>query len=151
MATNNGIPSPSVPDLMAEDPTLDMNGPADEANGPEPDPPLRYGEPLSRKWIPKYKRMMRTPTRKLRIVAIGTGFSAMNLAYSIYHSHKHRLGDFCELCIYETRDDIGGTWLVNTYPGVACDVPAHIYTFPFEPNPDWSAFYVSGGEISFKR
>lgn len=33
------------------------------------------------------------------------------------------------------------------YPGVACDVPAHIYNFPFEPNPDWSAFYASGPEI----
>ncbi|KAH7388726.1 hypothetical protein BKA66DRAFT_511098 [Pyrenochaeta sp. MPI-SDFR-AT-0127] len=43
--------------------------------------------------------------------------------------------------------EIGGTWLVNTYPGVACDVPAHIYTFPFEPNPDWSAFYAGGKEI----
>lgn len=39
------------------------------------------------------------------------------------------------------------------YPGVACDVPAHIYTFPFEPNPDWSAYYASGEEIwhYFKR
>lgn len=34
-------------------------------------------------------------------------------------------------------------WLVNTYPGVACDVPAHIYTFPFAPNPNWSAFVSS--------
>lgn len=33
------------------------------------------------------------------------------------------------------------------YPGVACDVPAHLYTFPFEQNPDWSSFYVSGPEI----
>ncbi|OOQ89761.1 putative flavin-binding monooxygenase [Penicillium brasilianum] len=52
-----------------------------------------------------------------------------------------------DLSIYEKNSDVGGTWLENRYPGVACDVPAHIYTFPFEPNPDWSSFYASGSEI----
>ncbi|KAJ4152243.1 hypothetical protein NW754_004038 [Fusarium falciforme] len=55
--------------------------------------------------------------------------------------------DFIDLAIYEKNTDVGGTWLENRYPGVACDVPAHIYTFSFEPNPDWSSFYASGPEI----
>ncbi len=38
---------------------------------------------------------------------------------------------------------VGGTWYENRYPGCACDIPAHTYTFPFEPNPEWSEFYAS--------
>ncbi|KAJ0139821.1 hypothetical protein HZ326_17270 [Fusarium oxysporum f. sp. albedinis] len=84
--------------------------------------------------------------RKLKVVCIGAGFAGLMLSYQ----HKHGdapLENFMDLKIYGKNDDIGGTWLVNTYPGVACDVPAHIYTFPFEPNPSWSQFYASGPEI----
>ncbi|SMR44755.1 unnamed protein product [Zymoseptoria tritici ST99CH_3D1] len=119
-------------DMMEKDPTLDVKNDADEANGETPSPAERYGEPLPSNWIPMYRKPLRTPTRKLRIACIGAGISAMTLAYKIYHEQTNL---DCEM------------WLVNTYPGVACDVPAHIYTFPFEPNPDWSAFYASGGEI----
>ena len=49
--------------------------------------------------------------------------------------------------IYEKADDVGGTWRENTYPGVACDVPSHLYSFSFEPNPKWSRRYSPGGEI----
>ena len=78
----------------------------------------------------------------------------MNLAYKIHHEHHLIEKDIVsEYRIYEAHEEMGGTWLVNTYPGVACDVPAHIYTFPFEPNPEWSAYYASGEEIwhYFKR
>ncbi|EMC94774.1 hypothetical protein BAUCODRAFT_560547 [Baudoinia panamericana UAMH 10762] len=100
-----------------------------------------------------YRKPMRTPTRKLRICVIGAGISAMTLAYKLYHEHNMIESGLAELCIYEAHESMGGTWLVNTYPGVACDVPAHIYAFPFEPNPDWSAFYATGDEILqyFKR
>ena len=64
---------------------------------------------------------MRTPTRKLRIVGIGAGISAMNLAYKIYHEHHLIENDIVsDYRIYEAHEEIGGTWLVNTYPGVAC-------------------------------
>ncbi|KXT02143.1 hypothetical protein AC578_5952 [Pseudocercospora eumusae] len=89
--------------------------------------------------------------RKLRMVGIGAGFSNLTLAY------KHKYGGdyaFLDFAIYEKNADIGGTWASrilteyeNVYPGVACDIPAHIYCFPFAPNPDWSSFYVSGPEI----
>ncbi|PIB00077.1 putative sterigmatocystin biosynthesis monooxygenase stcW [Cercospora beticola] len=82
--------------------------------------------------------------RKLRVVAIGAGFANIMLA----HKHKY-VGDnsYIDLVVYEKNREVGGTWLENTYPGVACDVPAHIYCFPFAPNPDWSSFYVGGPEI----
>lgn len=138
----------SATDLLAQDPTIQLNGLPDDANGSKPDPPVRYGQPLPKEWIPMYRKPMRTPTRKLRVVAIGAGISSMNLAYKIYHEHQLiEKNIVSELCIYEAHEDMGGTWLVNTYPGVACDVPAHIYTFPFEPNPEWSAYYASGSEI----
>ncbi|KAF2208808.1 hypothetical protein CERZMDRAFT_48524 [Cercospora zeae-maydis SCOH1-5] len=98
---------------------------------------MRYGEPLPDNHIPLYKKPLRTPTRKLRIACIGAGISAMNFAYKIYHEWKDTLGENTELVL----------WLVNVYPGVACDVPSSIYAFPFEPNPNWSAFYASGEEI----
>lgn len=134
--------------MLSEDPTISLSEDADAANGPTPNPPTRYGQPLPKEWIPLYRKPMRTPTRKLRVVTIGAGISAMNLAYKIHHEQRLiDAGIVDSLCMYEANEDLGGTWLVNTYPGVACDVPAHIYTFPFEPNPDWSAFYAGGGEI----
>lgn len=50
----------------------------------------------------------------------------MNLAYMVQHGEK--LDDIVECVIYEAGEVLGGTWAVNRYPGVACDVPAHIYT-----------------------
>jgi cation diffusion facilitator CzcD-associated flavoprotein CzcO len=44
--------------------------------------------------------------------------------------------------------DIGGVWLENVYPGVACDIPAPCFAFLFEDNPDWSEYYVGGKEIN---
>jgi cation diffusion facilitator CzcD-associated flavoprotein CzcO len=64
-----------------------------------------------------------------------------------HHYGKDSLDSFMDLTIYEKNADVGGTWLENRYPGVACDIPAHIYTFPFEQNPSWSSFYASGPEI----
>jgi cation diffusion facilitator CzcD-associated flavoprotein CzcO len=47
----------------------------------------------------------------------------------------------------EKADDIGGTWRDNTYPGAACDVPSHLYSFSFEPKPDWSRAFSPQQEI----
>lgn len=67
-----------------------------------------------------------TPQRKLKIVTVGAGFSALIFAHKLQHERP----EFQQLIshkIFELRDDIGGTWLVNRYPGVQCDVPAHVY------------------------
>lgn len=82
--------------------------------------------------------------RRLRVVCIGAGFSGLNLAYKLKHDQTL---DFVDFTLYEKNEEVGGTWLENVYPGVACDVPAHSYVFPFEPNPSWSKCYAGGDEI----
>lgn len=67
-----------------------------------------------------------TPRRKVSIVTIGAGFSSLILAHKLQHQQPE-FQDFVTHKIFEARADIGGTWLVNRYPGVQCDVPAHIY------------------------
>ncbi|KAF5023649.1 hypothetical protein F66182_4294 [Fusarium sp. NRRL 66182] len=98
----------------------------------------------ARNWVPLLDEPAYKP-RRIRIVCVGAGYSGLMLAYEAKYNKS--LQGFIDLTIYEKNREVGGTWLVNRYPGVACDVPAHIYTFPFEPNPDWSAFYASGPEI----
>jgi len=52
-----------------------------------------------------------------------------------------------DFVIYEKADRPGGTWRENTYPGIACDVPSHFYSYSFAPNPEWSHRFASGAEI----
>jgi cation diffusion facilitator CzcD-associated flavoprotein CzcO len=54
---------------------------------------------------------------------------------------------FTDYTIYEKGDRFGGTWRENTYPGLACDVPSHLYSYSFAPNPDWSRQFSPGPEI----
>nr|BAK01240.1 predicted protein [Hordeum vulgare subsp. vulgare] len=84
--------------------------------------------------------------RKIRVITIGAGFSGLLIAHKFQHRFPE-LHDIVEHKLFEARKDVGGTWLVNTYPGVQCDVPSHIYAFPFAPNPDWDRFYASGPAI----
>lgn len=67
-----------------------------------------------------------TPHRKLKLVTVGCGFSALIFAHKLQHEHPE-FQDLVTHRLSEQREDIGGTWLVNKYPGVHCDVPAHIY------------------------
>lgn len=60
---------------------------------------------------------------------------------------KLRKAGLDSFVILEKADDVGGTWRENTYPGVACDVPSHLYSFSFELNPNWSHSYGEGREI----
>ena len=52
-----------------------------------------------------------------------------------------------DIVILERAADVGGTWRDNVYPGVACDIPSHLYAFSFRPNPAWSQRYSAGSEI----
>ena len=65
-----------------------------------------------------------------RALIIGTGFSGLGMGIAL---QKQGL----DFLILEKADDVGGTWRDNTYPGAACDVPSHLYSFSFEPKPDW--------------
>lgn len=78
---------------------------------------------------------------RTRIAIVGSGFSGLGMAIRLKQSS---IDDFVVL---ERADDVGGTWNDNTYPGCACDVPSHLYSFSFAPNPDWSQTYSSQQEI----
>ncbi|KAK1777332.1 hypothetical protein QBC45DRAFT_417018 [Copromyces sp. CBS 386.78] len=80
--------------------------------------------------------------RPLRVVVIGAGYSGIGAAIRLPEKLRN-----VELVVYEKYEGIGGTWWVNTYPGVACDIPSHSYQFSFAPNPSWSNLYAPGHEI----
>ncbi len=60
---------------------------------------------------------------------------------------KLREAGLADFTVYEKADRLGGTWRENEYPGLACDVPSHLYSYSFAPNPDWSHHFASGAEI----
>ncbi len=78
---------------------------------------------------------------KHRVAIIGAGFGGIGLAYAL----KQRGID--DYLILEKGHDVGGVWRDNAYPGAACDVPSHLYSFSFEPKLDWSHKYASQAEI----
>ncbi|OBI08707.1 flavin-containing monooxygenase [Mycobacterium scrofulaceum] len=65
-----------------------------------------------------------------RAIIIGTGFSGLGMAIRLQQQGV-------DFVILEKFDDVGGTWRDNSYPGCACDIPSHLYSFSFEPKPDW--------------
>jgi cation diffusion facilitator CzcD-associated flavoprotein CzcO len=79
----------------------------------------------------------RTPT----IAIIGAGFGGVGLGIQL---KKAGIDSFT---ILEKADGVGGTWRYNTYPGLTCDVPSHLYSFSFEPKHDWSRRYPRREEI----
>ncbi len=76
-----------------------------------------------------------------QIVIIGAGFGGIALATKLQEAGIE------EFLILERGDRVGGTWRDNTYPGCACDVPSHLYSYSFAPNPDWSRTYGKQAEI----
>jgi cation diffusion facilitator CzcD-associated flavoprotein CzcO len=81
------------------------------------------------------------PIRRVRMVILGTGFSGLGMAIQL---KQHGYDDFV---VIERAADIGGTWRDNTYPGCACDIPSHLYSFSFALNPHWSRMYPPRQEI----
>ncbi|MEU6057792.1 NAD(P)/FAD-dependent oxidoreductase [Streptomyces sp. NPDC047097] len=67
----------------------------------------------------------------VRVAVIGSGFGGLGAAVRM---RREGITDFVVL---ERADSVGGTWRDNSYPGCACDVPSHLYSFSFAPNPDW--------------
>ncbi|KAL3444192.1 hypothetical protein BJX65DRAFT_297821 [Aspergillus insuetus] len=80
----------------------------------------------------------------LRVACIGAGASGLCLAYKMT---KMLSPETWSLTLFEKNPHFGGTWYENTYPGVACDIPSHLYTFSFDPNPEWSHYFAYGAEI----
>ena len=94
--------------------------------------------------------MIATPTspagtsnepRDLRIAVIGAGMAGILSGVKLLEA------GITDFTIYEKGDGPGGTWRENTYPGLACDVPSHLYSYSFAPNPEWSHRFSPGPEI----
>ena len=75
------------------------------------------------------------------IIIIGSGFAGLCMAIRL------KQAGYDDFVILEKNDDLGGTWRDNTYPGCACDVPSHLYSFSFELNPGWSRMFAPQEEI----
>src|SRR3954447_4172962 len=78
---------------------------------------------------------------EVKVAIVGSGFSGLGTAIRL---RQEGVEDFVVL---ERGDDVGGTWHYNTYPGCACDIPSHLYSFSFAPNPHWSQTYSPQPEI----
>lgn len=80
--------------------------------------------------------------RPLKAIIVGAGIGG--IAAAVLLSHKVNNLSYT---VYDRNDRVGGTWAENTYPGVRCDVPSHVYQLTFAPNTDWSEYYAKGEEI----
>jgi cation diffusion facilitator CzcD-associated flavoprotein CzcO len=80
-------------------------------------------------------------TRNPRFIIIGAGMAG------VLSGIRLREAGYDDWIVYEKGDSVGGTWRENTYPGLSCDVPSHIYSYAFEPNPEWSHRFSPGAEI----
>ncbi|MFD5552401.1 flavin-containing monooxygenase [Streptomyces sp. NPDC127068] len=81
------------------------------------------------------------PHPHVRVAVIGSGFSGLGAAVRL---RREGVTDFVVL---ERADAVGGTWRDNTYPGSACDVPSHLYSFSFAPHPDWPRSFSGHEDI----
>jgi cation diffusion facilitator CzcD-associated flavoprotein CzcO len=77
----------------------------------------------------------------VRFAIVGSGFAGIGCGI------RFKQAGISDFVILERANDLGGTWRDNTYPGCACDVPSHLYSFSFEPNPRWSRTFSPQPEI----
>ncbi len=75
------------------------------------------------------------------LVIVGSGFAGICMAVKLKEAGYH------DFVILEKAGELGGTWRDNTYPGCACDVPSHMYSYSYELNPDWSRMFAPREEI----
>jgi cation diffusion facilitator CzcD-associated flavoprotein CzcO len=76
-----------------------------------------------------------------RIAIVGSGFSGLGAAIRLKQRGEH------DFVLLERAEELGGTWRDNSYPGCACDVPSHLYSFSFALNPDWTRLCSPQAEI----
>ncbi len=75
------------------------------------------------------------------VIIVGTGFSGLGMGIKLKEAGNH------DFIIIEKAESVAGTWRENTYPGCACDVPSHMYSFSFEQSPEWTRMYAPQQEI----
>ncbi|MBW4720683.1 NAD(P)/FAD-dependent oxidoreductase [Saccharothrix sp. SC076] len=79
--------------------------------------------------------------RKVEVLVIGAGFAGLGMAIELLRVGRR------DFVVLEKAGDLGGTWRDNSYPGCACDVPSHLYSYSFEPNPRWTRVFATQPEI----
>ena len=80
-------------------------------------------------------------TRPRSVAIVGAGFGGIGTAISLRRSGIE------DVIVLERGERVGGVWNQNTYPGAACDVPSHLYSYSFAPNPRWGRRFAAQPEI----
>ena len=80
-------------------------------------------------------------TNQYEQIIVGAGFAGLCMGIKLKEAGMNNF------IILERNDHLGGTWYDNAYPGAACDVESHLYSYSFEPNPDWSRQFGPQAEI----
>ncbi len=78
---------------------------------------------------------------KPSVAIVGGGFGGIGMAIRL------KLAGFDDVTIFERGETVGGVWRANTYPGAACDVPSHLYSFSFARGDRWSRRFAPQAEI----
>ena len=78
---------------------------------------------------------------EFEVAIVGTGFAGLGMAINLRKAGKE------SFVVLERANEVGGTWRENHYPGCACDIPSHLYSFSFEPNPNWTRMFAPQREI----
>ncbi len=89
----------------------------------------------------KFRAPLAGPDVDHQFVIVGAGFGGMGAAIQL-----NRMG-IDDILIIDRADDLGGTWHLNTYPGLAVDIASTTYSYSFEPNPYWTQLYAPGPEL----
>src|SRR5919107_347199 len=79
--------------------------------------------------------------RHVHTLIIGSGFAGLGAAIRLMKDGRE------DFLVVERGPEVGGTWRDNTYPGAACDVPSHLYSYSFALNPNWSRSFSPQREI----
>jgi cyclohexanone monooxygenase len=85
--------------------------------------------------------VMSQQRRHVGVLIIGSGFAGLGAAIRLSQDGRD------DYLVIERGSDVGGTWRDNTYPGAACDIPSHLYSYSFELNPNWSRSFSPQAEI----
>jgi len=80
-------------------------------------------------------------TQHVDVLIVGSGFAGLGLAIKLAQAGHQ------DFVVIERGSEVGGTWRDNTYPGAACDVPSHLYSYSFELNPEWTRSFSQQTEI----
>lgn len=84
---------------------------------------------------------MNSVRKKVDVAIVGAGFAGLGVGIELKNA------GIDNFIIFEGEDGVGGSWRTNTYPGCACDVPSHLYSYSFEPNPNWPEAFSKQADI----